>query len=44
MAGTNNNAFGIDADAYKFELELQKPDDEWLLIGARWGDLGGNLR
>jgi hypothetical protein len=44
MAGTNNGAFGIRADAYRFELELQKPDDEWKLIGARWGELGGELR
>ena len=44
MAGTNSGAFGIRADAYQFELELQKPDDEWKLIGARWGELGGVLR
>jgi len=44
MAGTNSGAFGIRADAYQFELELQKPDDEWQLIGARWGELGGVLR
>lgn len=43
MAGTNSSAFGIRADAYNFEFELQKPDDEWLLIGARWGELGGDL-
>lgn len=43
MAGTNNDAFGIRADAYDFEFELQKPDEDWLLIGARWGDLGGEL-
>ena len=44
MAGMNNSAIGISADAYKFELEVHKPDDEWLLIGGRWGELGGNLR
>jgi len=44
MAGTNGGALGFSADAYQFELELQKPDDEWLLIGARWGELGGELR
>lgn len=44
MAGTNNSALGFRADAYRFELELQKPDDEWQLIGARWGELGGELR
>ncbi len=44
MAGTNGGALGFSADAYQFELELQKPDDEWLLIGARWGEYGGELR
>lgn len=44
MAGTNDSAWGFRADAYQFELELSKPDDEWLLIGARWGELGGDLR
>lgn len=44
MAGTNSGAIGLSADAYRFEFELQKPDDEWLLIGARWGELGGDLR
>ena len=44
MAGTNSGAIGLNADAYKFEFELEKPDDEWILIGARWGELGGDLR
>lgn len=44
MAGTNNGALGLSADAYRFEFELEKPDDEWVLIGARWGQLGGDLR
>ena len=43
MAGTNAHAPGLRADAYNFEFELQKPDDEWLLIGARWGSLGQGL-
>lgn len=43
MAGTNNSALGISADAYNFELELQADDDEWLLIGAGWGELGKKL-
>ena len=43
MAGTHNSALGISADAYNFELELQADDDEWLLIGARWGELGEKL-
>lgn len=44
MAGTNSGALGLNADAYRFEFELEKPDDEWLLIGARWGELGGDIR
>lgn len=43
MAGTNGGALGFNADAYQFQLELQRPDDDWLLIGARWGELGGEL-
>lgn len=44
MAGTNSGTFGFRADAYRFELELEAHDGEWLLIGARWGELGGDLR
>jgi hypothetical protein len=44
MAGTNSGALGFSADTYRFELELQKLADEWTLIGARWGELGGELR
>lgn len=44
MAGTNASALGISADAYRFELELGKVDDEWLLLSARWGELGRDLR
>ncbi len=44
MAGTNNGALGLSADAYRFEFELGKTDDEWVLIGTRWGELGGDLR
>ncbi len=43
MAGSNDNLLGFSADAYRFELELENVDDEWLLIGARWGELGGEL-
>ena len=44
MAGTTtNSALGIRADAYKFEFELEKPEDEWHLIGARWAELGDDL-
>lgn len=44
MAGTGSASFGVDADAYRFELELEKQDDDWQLIGARWGQLGSELR
>lgn len=39
MAGSNNSVLGFSADAYRFELELQLEDDDWLLTGARWGEL-----
>ncbi len=41
--GTTNRALGINADAYQFSLELEKDEDEWMLIGARWGQLGQEL-
>lgn len=44
MAGTNDGAFGFSADAYQFELELERDGDDWSLISARWGELGGELR
>jgi len=43
MAGRNNGAFGFSADAYNFQLELERDGDEWLLIAARWGELGEGL-
>jgi len=43
MAGTNSGALGLSADAYNFEFELEKADDDWLLIGARWSELGRDL-
>lgn len=44
MAGRNNmSSFGIDADAYNFELELENTEDEWILIGSRWGQVGKEL-
>ncbi|NNC77283.1 MAG: hypothetical protein HKN77_04920 [Woeseiaceae bacterium] len=44
MAGTTTGRFGLRADAYRFELELEEHDGEWLLISARWGELGQALR
>ena len=42
MAGTRES-FGFDADAYRFDLELEHDGDRWLLIGARWGPVGQQL-
>ncbi|NNL55808.1 MAG: hypothetical protein HKP32_11715 [Woeseia sp.] len=44
MAGTHDGVFGFSADAYRFAFELQREDDEWLLIAARWGEWGKELR
>ena len=43
MAGTNDNVLGFSADAYRFRMEFELQDDEWLLTSARWGQLGGDL-
>ena len=40
MAATNQSALGLSADAYRFELELERGDSDWKLISARWGELG----
>lgn len=44
MAGDNSRGWGLSADAYRFELELENSGSGWLLIGARWGALGDDLR
>jgi len=41
--GTTTRALGVNADSYQFSLELEKSDDEWTLIGARWGEPGQEL-
>ncbi len=43
MAGANDGTFGFSADAYNFELELVRDDDDWLLISGRWGEVGGEV-
>ena len=43
MAGRNDNVLGFSADAYRFEMEFERDDDEWLLTSARWGEFGGDL-
>jgi len=44
MAGTNDGALGLSADAYKFHFELENDGDNWVLIGARWAELGNDPR
>ena len=44
MVAANGGARGFAAEVYRFELELAHDGDEWLLIGARWGELGESLR
>ena len=41
MAGTNDGVLGFSANAYNFEMELVREGDDWLLISARWGEVGG---
>jgi hypothetical protein len=43
MAGTHEGTLGFSADAYRFEMELELDGDHWLLLGARWGELGGEI-
>ena len=43
MTGKNDSFFGFSADAYQFQLELERNGDDWLLISARWGELGEEL-
>ncbi len=43
IAGTNDGVFGFSADAYRFEMELTRDGDDWLLISGRWGEVGGNI-
>jgi len=43
MAGTDASALGVRADAYNFEFELENTGDEWMLIGARWGEIGREM-
>ncbi len=44
MAGTNDGILGFSADAYRFELEVEKDGDDWRLISARWGEVGRELK
>ncbi len=45
VAGRDELGFlGYNANAYRFELELTHDGDDWRLISARWGEVGGRLR
>ena len=44
MAGQNESVLGFSADAYRFQLELERDSDDWLLLSARWAELGEELR
>ena len=43
MAGTNDGVLGFSADAYRFEMELERDGDDWLLISGRWGEVGSEI-
>jgi len=43
MGATTDSTPGFNADAYEFELELEKAGDEWLLVSGRWNDVGNGL-
>ena len=44
MGATTDSALGFNADAWEFELELEKASDEWLLVSGRWNDVANELR
>ncbi len=49
MAGATDSVLGFSADAYRFELELERQGDDgdyrdWKLLSARWGEMGESLR
>lgn len=44
MAGRTDGVLGFDADAYHFELELERSGDDWRLISARWAEIGREPR
>jgi hypothetical protein len=43
MGATTDSVLGFNADAWEFELDLEKADDEWLLVSGRWNDVGNEL-
>ena len=43
MGATTDSVLGFNADAYEFELELERADDDWLLVSGRWNNVGNEL-
>lgn len=43
LAGTNDGTLGFSANAYRYEFKLQRDDDDWRLISAKWARLGDEL-
>ena len=43
MGATTDSTLGFNADAYAFELELEKAGNEWLLVSGRWNDVGNGV-
>ena len=43
VAGFDDSRFGFSADVVRFQFELERDGEDWLLMGARWGELGGEL-
>ncbi len=44
LAGSNDRALGFSASAYQFEFEFVKEGADWMLVSARWGRLGEDLK
>ena len=44
MAGSDDSLLGLRAEAMRFAFELEHDGRDWLLAGARWGELGEELR
>ena len=44
MGATTDSALGLNADAWKFELDLENSGGDWLLVSGRWSDIGNELR
>lgn len=44
MGATHDGVLGFSAEAYDFKLELVRDGDDWLLLSARWGERGADIR